>query len=195
MKKNSKKSTRKLNEPSKPQASTALSAVGGGPSALAVSNSEEWRAQAAAEIMAASKDRALSDEYMRKHPEMAEFLDPLATAIEKWVERCGETHFRRAAIAARVRKLMRDLVGPTPSEIERQLAGRAAICWLQVVYWDTEIIRPGERSFKLGEYQADCHDIANRRYLKALKTLAEVQRLRLPAVQVNIGEKQINVAG
>ena len=38
-------------------------------------------------------------------------------------------------------------------------------------------------------------DQAERRYLRAIKALVEVRRLQLPAVQVNIGDKQINVAG
>jgi hypothetical protein len=36
---------------------------------------------------------------------------------------------------------------------------------------------------------------AQRRYLAAIKTLAQVRRMDLPTLQVNIGEKQVNVAG
>ena len=38
---------------------------------------------------------------------------------------------------------------------------------------------------------------ANRRYLAAIKTLAQVRRLLGPArsVQINVGEDQVNVAG
>ncbi len=36
---------------------------------------------------------------------------------------------------------------------------------------------------------------AQRRYLAAIKALAQVRKLGVPAVQVNIGDKQINVAG
>jgi hypothetical protein len=35
---------------------------------------------------------------------------------------------------------------------------------------------------------------AARRFLRAIKALAAVRRLQLPAMQVNIGEKQVNVA-
>ena len=38
-------------------------------------------------------------------------------------------------------------------------------------------------------------DRAQKRYLTALKTLAQVRRLLVPVVQVNIAQKQINVAG
>ena len=35
---------------------------------------------------------------------------------------------------------------------------------------------------------------AHNRYLSAIRTLAQVRRLGVPAVQVNIGEQQVNVA-
>jgi hypothetical protein len=35
---------------------------------------------------------------------------------------------------------------------------------------------------------------AQRRYLAAIKALAQVQKLDAPAMQVNIGDKQINLA-
>ncbi len=37
-------------------------------------------------------------------------------------------------------------------------------------------------------------DQAERRYVRSIKALAEVRRIQLPTVQVNIGEKQVNVA-
>ena len=55
---------------------------------------------------------------------------------------------------------------------------------------------PGQSgSFKQGEYWQEAQDRAQRRYLAAMRTLAQVRRLLTPAVQVKIAEKQINVAG
>jgi hypothetical protein len=46
--------------------------------------------------------------------------------------------------------------------------------------------------------QADYHrrriDAAHSRFLSAVKTLATVRKLALPALQVNIGANQVNVA-
>ncbi len=36
---------------------------------------------------------------------------------------------------------------------------------------------------------------AERRYLRAIRELAQVRKIQQPTVQVNIGDKQINVAG
>ena len=38
-------------------------------------------------------------------------------------------------------------------------------------------------------------DKAHSRFLKAIKTLAQVRKLALPALQVNIAKNQVNVAG
>jgi hypothetical protein len=45
--------------------------------------------------------------------------------------------------------------------------------------------------------QAEFHqrrmDAANRRYLAALRTLALVRKLAVPALQINVANKQVNV--
>jgi hypothetical protein len=47
--------------------------------------------------------------------------------------------------------------------------------------------------------QADFHrrriDAAHRRYLAALKALATVRKLAVPALQINLAKKQVNVVG
>jgi hypothetical protein len=46
-----------------------------------------------------------------------------------------------------------------------------------------------------GEYWQQAQERAQRRYLAAIRTLAQVRRLLTPAVQVNIAEQQLNLAG
>lgn len=47
---------------------------------------------------------------------------------------------------------------------------------------------------KLDAYQRRM-DAAHRRYLSALNALATVRKLAVPAIQVNIADRQVNVAG
>jgi hypothetical protein len=44
-------------------------------------------------------------------------------------------------------------------------------------------------------YRQKVLDGVHGRYLSAIKCLADVRRLALPALQVNIAEKQVNVTG
>jgi len=92
--------------------------------------------------------------------------------------------------------LRSDLLGNAPTPLERLLVERILACWLQMQYADRRAAafeRQGG-SFKQGEYWQKQQESAHRRYLTAIRTLAQVRRLLTPAVQVNIAEKQINVA-
>jgi hypothetical protein len=45
-----------------------------------------------------------------------------------------------------------------------------------------------------GDYHQRRMDRAHRRYLSAIKTLATVRKLAVPVFQVNIAQKQMNIA-
>ena len=51
-----------------------------------------------------------------------------------------------------------------------------------------------EMSLALGLYYQKSLTAAQKRYLGAIKGLAEVRKLALPVLQVNIARKQVNVA-
>jgi len=98
-----------------------------------------------------------------------------------------------------VGRLRRAWVGPDPTSLETALVERVAACWLALVYAEgTYGQRLGGTGARLtwdeDEYHRKRVDQAERRYLRAIKALAEVRRLQLPAVQLNIGERQVNVA-
>ena len=92
-------------------------------------------------------------------------------------------------------RLRRDLEGDCPTPLEKLLIERIAQCWLQVHHQESQYAknqaRIPERSHSTWQSRLD-H--AHRRYLSAIKSLAQVRRLQLPAVQLNIGEKQINLS-
>ena len=51
----------------------------------------------------------------------------------------------------------------------------------------------GDLGLQWAEFYQRRIDRAQKRFLSAIKALALVRRLQLPAVQVNIGEKQMNI--
>jgi len=85
-----------------------------------------------------------------------------------------------------------ELLGPAPTAIERLLAERVAIGWLEVhtAEYQLAVTQPEYRT----HWQRQV-DHAHRRFLSALRLLTAVRRLPRPAVQVNIGEQQVNVSG
>jgi hypothetical protein len=85
-----------------------------------------------------------------------------------------------------------ELLGPAPTAVERLLAERVAIGWLEV--------HTAEHQLWVGSPDDRPHwqrqvDHAHRRFTSALRLLTAVRRLPRPAVQVNIGEQQVNVSG
>jgi hypothetical protein len=79
--------------------------------------------------------------------------------------------------------------------IDRLLAQRAAFCWLVLWRYETSLAQAKDLSSKREEFHHKRIDAAHRRYLSSLRTLAQIRKLALPAVQVNIGGNQVNIAG
>ena len=91
-------------------------------------------------------------------------------------------------------RMRQDLAGSNPSPLEKLLVERIVMCWLQVQHADMMYsYHCGTLSLEQGDYFQRRQDRAHRRYLQAIKTLAEVRRLLIPNVQVNIGDQQVNV--
>jgi hypothetical protein len=74
------------------------------------------------------------------------------------------------------------------------LVERVVACWLQVQ--DAEIryaLNQKEMTFRQAEFHQKRMDATHRRYLAAIKALALVRKLALPALQINLARKQVNV--
>ena len=107
----------------------------------------------------------------------------------------GEDLVFREGLKRRLAKMREELAGPGCAPLERLLADRIVICWLQLQYADA-IYAQNMKDLNLhwNDLYQRRQDRAHRRFLSACKALATVRRLAIPALQVNIGEKQINVA-
>ena len=81
--------------------------------------------------------------------------------------------------------------------LERLLIETVVLAWLRwslTEYRYTNVVTESH-TLSLGDYWERKLNAAQRRYLRALTTLARVRRMKLPPMQVNIGERQVNVAG
>jgi hypothetical protein len=79
--------------------------------------------------------------------------------------------------------------------MEKLLAERVATCWLALQH--AEIIHAQNLS-KVSVQQSEYHqrrlDRLHKRYLSAIRTLAQIRKLG-PAVQINVAEQQVNMLG
>jgi hypothetical protein len=148
----------------------------------------------------AGKGDAATLPALRKLLENPANIDRLGGNLARWAEASfvdalgGKDLSVREAIHAKLNALRRELLGESPTPVERLLVERVAVCWLQVQ--DAEI-RYAQNQGSLTIRQADYHqrrmDAANRRYLAAVKALALVRKLAVPALQINLARKQVNV--
>jgi hypothetical protein len=108
----------------------------------------------------------------------------------------GDKNFLKVSCREQLHEMVKDLAGPNASQAVKLLAHRAAICWLAVQYAETRYAQRLAGSSMNWEnsngYQKDI-DRAHKRFMSAMKTLAIVQRLTLPNIQVNIAENQVNL--
>ena len=98
-------------------------------------------------------------------------------------------------IARKCAALTHELAGPTPSPLERLLVERVVLCWLHLLYAEGLLLQMKEVTIQQEEFHQRRISKMHARYLSAIRTLAQVRRLGVPAVQVNIGQQQVNVTG
>jgi len=126
---------------------------------------------------------------------LVETFGNLATQVERSILRTlsGKDHLFREASERKLARMRADVAGPNPSPLERLLADRIALCWLALHDAEIRFAQSKDLTFRQAEYWQSRIDVSHCRYLSAIKTLATVRKLAVPAVQVNIARKQVNV--
>jgi hypothetical protein len=110
-------------------------------------------------------------------------------------EASGENVFAQEAISRKIDAVQRELEGESPTPIERLLAERATLCWFMANWYESVFTNADGWPEHQAELQQRKIDRAHARFLSAVRTLAQVRKLAVPVLQVNIGKNQVNVAG
>jgi hypothetical protein len=106
----------------------------------------------------------------------------------------GEDLVIQEAIDQKLDEIQSELEGPSPTPIERLLAERACLCWFTVHSYEMAYANASGWNISQADLQHRKIDKAHARFLSALRTLAQVRKLALPTLQVNIAKNQVNVA-
>src|SRR5262249_5729585 len=106
----------------------------------------------------------------------------------------GENLLAREAIDQKLDSIRSELGGPNPTPMERLLAERASLCWFIVNWYENSCFNADGWSIANMDLQHRKIDKAHRRFLTAIRTLAQVRKLALPILQLNIARNQVNVA-
>jgi len=81
--------------------------------------------------------------------------------------------------------------------MEKLIIENIIISWLRVYFCESQLSfrMSGQVSMSVLEFWERRLTVSQRRYLAACESLAKIRKMKIPAVQLNIGEKQINVPG
>jgi hypothetical protein len=110
----------------------------------------------------------------------------------------GDPLFKEATVE-RAERMALELAGEHPTPLEVLLSERVASLWMLVELQEALMAayynKGGGTRVSVVLQMARLQESAHRRYLAAIKTLAQVQKLQGPSrVQVNIGGNQVNVS-
>jgi hypothetical protein len=87
-----------------------------------------------------------------------------------------------------------ELAGPSPSPMEIALADAAATAWFALRMFEARYASSATSgdgmTLAQSEHAQRKIDRAHRRYVSTLKALATVRRLALPALQINVANRQ-----
>lgn len=106
----------------------------------------------------------------------------------------GNNILAQEAIAQELDRVRMELEGPSPTPIERLLAERASLCWHIMNQYENTYANASGWNISQADFQHRKIDKAHARFLSAIRTLAQVRKLALPTLQVNIAKNQVNVA-
>lgn len=140
--------------------------------------------------------RELIDAFPSMVDELGDFTQMAQSAMLNNMD--GGSVLTREAEERKLVALTEEISGPNPTTLEKLLADQIVLCWQHVRYIEIKYAQARDYTFKHGEYFQRCMDRAQRRYLNAIKTLAQVCKLQLPTIQLNVagqGGKQVNIAG
>jgi hypothetical protein len=88
-----------------------------------------------------------------------------------------------------------ELAGPNPSPLVELLAERCTIAWFAAHHADRLFFSQTCVNYPAAKHFARIQESANKRFLTTCKSLALVRNLAQPTVQINLGRKQVNIAG
>jgi hypothetical protein len=106
----------------------------------------------------------------------------------------GKNVLGQEAVEQELDRIRAELEGPNPTPIERLLAERASLCWFILNRYENAYANANGWNISQADLQHRKIDKAHARFLSAVRTLAQVRKLALPTLQVNIGQNQVNMA-
>jgi hypothetical protein len=136
--------------------------------------------------------------FLREYPAMCPAVFGLAETIQDTtIKKMVEQEPARIAIEEHLVNIRNELGYHDAPIMEKLLIENIVTAWLRVQWLEYQLtlFMGREARFAELEFWERRLSMAQRRYLAACESLAKIRKMNIPALQLNIGNKQINVAG
>jgi hypothetical protein len=139
-------------------------------------------------VNAANRGDAASLKSLRQaldeHPEIWRKAGNLASHVEQtWIRlAAGRNALALESIQRESDRMRKELLGTSPTPIEKLLVDQVIACWLQLKHAEISAGSGRQSSLMQGRFHDQRLQKAQRRYMGALKMLAEIRRLPLSAL-------------
>lgn len=142
------------------------------------------------------EDRRAVADFLHKYPYIWRFIgDLMEQAMLRLLGNLDASAVAQAGLKAAVEQLPHDLAQAGDGPLEHLLIQQVTMCWLRLAHVEYQYSAVStQKSATTAQlaYWDKRLNAAQRRYLRAIETLARVRKLTLPALQINIGEQQVN---
>lgn len=143
----------------------------------------------------AAADMTALREFLKTHPTVWRITGDLAEQANLiMIEDMTAPAAMKESLKFGLVRMETELRQPGDGELERLIIRQIVGCWLRLSYVEYVYNRNTVSGLNMrqGDHWERRLSSAQRRYLRAVESLARVRRLKLPAVQVNIAEQQVN---
>ncbi len=125
-----------------------------------------------------------------------------AAVVKAFVDFAAGDGAGKEALRADLRADLHDFAvglagGSEPGPVERELIETASLCWFWLRLAEFQVSAGDHQGVTLhqSEHAEKRVERAHRRLLATLRTLAQVRKLGVPTIQVNVANQQVNLAG
>jgi hypothetical protein len=117
--------------------------------------------------------------------------EALRLLIDKY---SGNSPVLRESVNRKIDEMRVELSGEKPSPLEKLLVERIIATWLHLHHLEASYGSRNDMTVSLGVFYQKSISAAQKRNMAAIKGLAVVRKLTLPALQINVARKQVNVS-
>jgi hypothetical protein len=113
------------------------------------------------------------------NPEMVDLTGDLAGLAQRTLvaKLCGNNLLAKEGLTRKMKAMRADLAGPNPTPVERLLVERVVACWLHLSHLEAIYSGQDGMDLPLAMHYERRITLAQKRYLTAIKTLAQVRKL------------------